>query len=69
MVKFCTYLGVTFKYNLLIDKHIQMVKDATIKAEYGVISKLTDFKNYDIQLAFELFDTLVTPISEYGVEL
>ena len=69
MVKFYTYLGVTFKHSLLFDKHIQLVKDATTKAEYGVISKLTDLKNYDIQLARKLFDTLVTPISEYGMEL
>ena len=44
VVKFYTYLGVTFKHNLLFDKHIQLVKDATTKAEYGLISKLTDFK-------------------------
>ena len=45
-----------------------MVKDAATKAEFGVISKLSDFKNYDVTLALKLFDTLVSPIMEYGIE-
>ena len=65
IVKYYTYLGVTFKHNLLFDKHIQMVKDATTKAEFGVISKLSDFKNYDVTLALKLSDTLLSPIIEY----
>ena len=68
VVKLYTYLGVTFKHNLLFDKHIQTVKDSATKAEFGVISKLNDFKNYDINLALKLFDTLVSPIMEYGIE-
>ena len=31
VVKYYTYLGVTFKHNLLFDKHVQMVKDAATK--------------------------------------
>ena len=27
------YLGVTFKHNLLFDKHVQMVKDVATKAD------------------------------------
>ena len=68
IVKYYTYLGVTFKHNLLFDKHVQMVKDAATKAEFGVISKLSDFKNYDVTLGLKLFDTLVSPIMEYGIE-
>ena len=68
VVKFYSYLGVTFKRNLIFDKHKQMVKDAATKAEFGITSKLTDFKNYDINLALKLFDTLVSPIMEYGIE-
>ena len=68
VVKYYTYLGVTFKHNLLFDKHVQMDKDAATKAEFGVISKLSDFKNYDVTLALKLFDTLVSPIMEYGIE-
>ena len=45
-----------------------MVKDAATKAEFGVILKLSDFKNYDVTLALKLFDTLVLPIMEYGIE-
>ena len=45
-----------------------MVKDAATKAEFFVISKLVDFKNYDINLALKLFDTLVSPIMEYCIE-
>ena len=45
IVKYYTYLGVTFEHKLLFDKHIQMVKDAATEAEFGVISKLFDFKN------------------------
>ena len=66
-LKSCRYLGVTFKHNLLFEKHVQMVKDAATKAEFSMISKLVDLKNYDINLASKLFDTLVSPIMEYGV--
>ena len=45
-----------------------MDKDAATKAEFFVISKLVDFKNYDINLALKLFDTLVSAIMEYGIE-
>ena len=69
IVKYCTYLGVTFKHNLLFDKHIEMVQDAATKAEFGVISELSNFKNYDVTLALKLFDTLVSPIKEHGIEL
>ena len=68
VVKYYTYLGVTCKHNLIFDKHIQMVKDAATKAEFGVISKLSDFKNCDVTLALKLFDTIVSPIMEYGIE-
>ena len=70
VVKFYTYLGITFKHNLLFDKHIQMVKEAAspTKAEFGVIVKLSDFKNDDINLALHLFDSLVAPVIEYGIE-
>ena len=68
LVKYYTRLGVTFKHTVLFDKHVQMVKDAATKAEFKVISKLFDFKNYDVTLALKLFDTLVSPIMEYGIE-